>query len=153
MTTVILSILFWILMGWLTSYFAQQRGRDPLLWFLIGMAFGLIGLLVLFLLPAVEEETQTKEEGSISPAEEEKWAEGINGKTIPATAERIPLNELTEWYYIDQEHKQQGPVSIALLKQAWVENRLDDHSYVWSDGIDSWKKVEEIPELLQQIKQ
>jgi hypothetical protein len=149
--TMVLSIIFWVLMGWLTSYLAQQRGRDPLLWFLIGMAFGLIGLLILFLLPVSEEESQNKEEGALSPGEEERLATQ-NGKIIDTTAEPILFDDTTEWYYIDQEHQQHGPVYIDALKKAWNENKLDPHSYVWRDGIDTWKKLEEIPDLYAKVK-
>jgi len=32
--------IFWLLMGVLTAHFAHKRGRDPFLWFFIGVILG-----------------------------------------------------------------------------------------------------------------
>ena len=39
------------LMGFVCSYLAQKRGRGWAVWFLVGFIFGLIGTLVLYILP------------------------------------------------------------------------------------------------------
>lgn len=139
--TLFLSIVLWILLGWVTSYFAQQRGRDPLIWFLIGMLLGLIGLLLLFILPPVEEES-----GAQSPSEEAELS-GEPKMVVEMLDEKsLPFQHLN-WFYMDLDHKQIGPISFKQLKDTWMENKVGPGTFVWSEQMSNWKKIEELPDL------
>ncbi len=51
------------------------------------------------------------------------------------------------WFYLDKDHHQVGPVSIIALRELWNTGRLELTSYVWSEGMDQWEKVDKLPEL------
>ena len=63
-----LTITLCLLIGAATAYFANQRGRDPLVWFMVGMLLGIFGLALLFLLPPVLEGEEKSEEELASEA-------------------------------------------------------------------------------------
>ena len=44
-------IVVWLALGGVCSYYAKERGRNPIGWFIIGLVFGLLGLITLFLIP------------------------------------------------------------------------------------------------------
>lgn len=143
----LLTITLWIFLGWITSHFAQQRGRDPLIWFFAGMFLGLIGLLLLFLLPAVSEEQEKSENVSF---DREETTTGSSSQTVEIQQEPIsvkPEYTLHEWYYLDQERRQQGPLPFDKLKKQWTDEKITPLTYVWSQGMESWKKIEELPDL------
>ena len=50
-------------------------------------------------------------------------------------------------YWINHKGVQSGPMTIDELRQL----TLDDTAYVWCNGMDDWKKITEVPELLQQL--
>ena len=132
-----LTVLLWLIIGGATAYYAKQRGRDPLLWFMIGMLLGLLGLLLLFLLPNVNPEAVAKEKESEGPAAPPQ-------KTPP----ELPHDYfIKEWYYYDSEHNRQGPVRYEALKSLWQNGSLKEDSFVWSDGMEEWKKIAQVPTL------
>lgn len=131
---ILIVIFAWLLFGGAASYFAAQRGRDPFAWFLIGMLLGILGLLLLFLLPPVkplegdkEEEMLQEEQTEIPPA--------------PGTY------RFKEWFYLDAEKHQKGPFSFSLLRKQWEQGKLSSKTFVWSEGMPTWKKVDELPDL------
>ena len=126
-----LSIL-WVFMGGVTSYMAKNRGRDPYLWFAIGVLFGLIGLLVLVLLPKVIDKV-----------------ENGNKPDIENSAVQNSLDPWKEWFYVDSKGGQVGPLSVELLKDQWKIEGVNGRSFVWTEGMDSWKRIEEEPFLFQ----
>ncbi len=134
---VFFSIILWVCLGLLTSYFAQQRGRNPTAWFFIGMFFGLLGLLLLFVLPKVSEETTSEEvELHVVPTSSLKATESET--VLPPDYEKKP------WYYLSQDRKQQGPIVFEYLKKLWVEGHLNSHTLVWCDGMQDWYKIEKL---------
>jgi hypothetical protein len=40
-----------------------------------------------------------------------------------------------------------GPVSIIALRELWNRGLLELNSYVWTDGMEKWEKVDHLPEL------
>lgn len=134
---VFLSIVFWLLMGCATAYFANQRGRDPLVWFMLGMLLGLFGLLLLFLLPPVADE-----EG---PAGEAEYALLQKQEGVPVIQSHDYM--IKEWYYYDTSRQMQGPVRAETLKNLWSDGLLTEESYIWSEGMDNWTRIENIQNL------
>ncbi len=121
----------WVLLGVVTSHFAEKRGRNPKTWFLIGMFFGLLGLLVLFLLPSFSVPTE-----QIKPSP--------SNLTLPLAIADV---EDTQWFYINDSKKQQGPISFTIIKDMVLKKELTDRSYVWCEGMDQWNRIESIAEL------
>ena len=54
----ILVLILWMIMGIATAYLANQRGRDPYIWFALGVVFGILAMLLLFILPPVKSENE-----------------------------------------------------------------------------------------------
>lgn len=121
-------IVSWLLFGGATSYFASQRGRDPFAWFVIGMLLGILGLLLLFLLPPVGAQGEKEEPTPI--------------KETPA----VPVR-LVEWYYLDSNRNQVGPISFVQLTHASHDGLIKPSTLVWSQGMGQWKRVDEIQEM------
>lgn len=132
---VLLTVVLWILMGTATSYFANQRGRDPFAWFLIGMLLGLLGLLLLFLLPPVE-------------AKEEK-PEGFELEEMEEAPEKpVVTNEnyrFKDWFYLDDKHHQLGPYNFQAFRKVWDQGKVSQDTFVWTEGMENWKKIEDLP--------
>lgn len=137
---ILLTVILWVLMGGATSYFAAQRGRDPFAWFLVGMMLGLIGLIILFLLPPVEE----KEEES---HEEEFEVTGEN-ELIPEAPASSDNYRFRDWFYLDEKNQQSGPISFHMLRKVWLQGKVSRDTFVWSEGMESWQKVQDLPGLI-----
>ena len=56
-----------------------------------------------------------------------------------------------EWYYLDTNRQQQGPVQFDRLKATWRDGKLTSETFVWSEGMDNWKKVDELPGFLETL--
>jgi hypothetical protein len=135
-----LLITMLLLMGAITAYFANQRGRDPMIWFMVGMLFGLLGLLLLFILPVAPKEEEDKQVLDITPK--------IEPEPLP------PANQYlsTDWFYLDQQQQQHGPVPLQTLKDLWAEAKISGESFVWSEGMPEWLMVQELPHLEERMK-
>lgn len=128
----ILIISLWILFGAASAYYGQIKGRDPILWFVLGALFGVISLIILFFLPTLEP----KEE----PIEEQVIAE----EPLLNTFKSIRLRD---WFYIDNDQKQQGPVTFTLLRRKLYDGTLNNSTLVWSEGMEGWSPANSIEEL------
>lgn len=52
------------------------------------------------------------------------------------------------WFYLDPNHNQVGPVSQTSLLELLRSNNIAPDTYIWKQGMDSWKKLEEVfPEV------
>lgn len=133
---VVASFVLWVLFGFATSYFAQQRGRDPRIWFFIGMFLGLIGLLLLFLLPsyAEKEEIQDMQEIHVTPT---------SVTTAPEEA-AFKNDSPQEWYYLDSQRTQMGPMALEVLKKKWEQGDITEKSLLWCEGMENWKAINEL---------
>ncbi len=138
---IVLSIILWLLIGAATAYFANQRGRDPLVWFMAGMLLGFLGLLLLFLLPTVNEEEIKETEYNLLQDPSEKG---------------LPLHPrdylIKDWYYYDNNQARQGPVPFENLQSLWNNGYISQETFVWSEGMNNWKKVEELPNLFTHLQ-
>jgi hypothetical protein len=139
----VLSLLF----AWLTSHFAKKQGRDPIIWFLIGLVLGVFGLFILFLLPNKNEEKEIEE---AVPVDIDPNA--VNSTLIDAEQPMTIKPEIDElldkqWYYLDSAHQQQGPIGIKLLKHFFLEEKINKSTHVWSEEMPEWKTIEEMVAL------
>jgi hypothetical protein len=133
----LLLLPFILLTAFAAAYFAKLKGRDPILWFVIGFLFTIPALILLYLLPDSNESdvtmTVSEPDPSLTPSPT---------KVI----ERLP-DENKLWYYLDQEHEQMGPVSVVALRDLWNTGLLEPGSLVWTEGMSKWETIEELPEL------
>ena len=49
---------------------------------------------------------------------------------------------MTEWYYADSSHQQQGPVTAQEICALYLKSVLHDQTMVWREGLDSWQPLE-----------
>lgn len=131
-----------LVIGAVTAYFAYQRGRDPVIWFMLGMFLGILGLILLFLLPPLHGEDLQLEGEEEHPIESQK-------EMILQNASHEYL--IKDWFYLDSTHQQQGPVRFEDLRNIWEEGSISGKSYVWCEGMGDWKKIEELPELKEAL--
>lgn len=137
--SLIFTFVLWVLIGTMASYLANQRGRDPYIWFFIGILLGLLGVLLVFLLPPV---IASKEEKTVVP--------NTPSSTIVTNESSVVS---TEWFCLDKTRKQQGPIAIGILRELWKKGNIDAKSYVWSEGMSGWKRIEELIPLLQALQE
>lgn len=130
MEVLLIALLF--IIGGCTSYFAAQRGRDPLCWFALGFLFGFLGLILLFILPKKLEEP--------------------NKKIEPVSQEPLKPQLATDWFYMDSNYEQKGPLLLSALKRIWQNNDLTPDTLVWSESMPEWKPIAEIPHLESELK-
>lgn len=131
--------IFW---GFVCMHFAKKRGRDPKGWFIIGLLFSLFGLAFLLLLPA----EPVKNEETIKPALNETLAAPlalINSK-LSTLAHR-------KWYYLDSLHNRVGPVDLDTLKKEKSEGIISSKTYLWTEGMLDWKKLNELSYLRTEL--
>lgn len=146
--TTIMTMILWMLMGLVTAYFANQRGRDPYIWFALGIFFGLLAILALVLLPAVksEEEQAIDERNQAIIDMREKQVE--EQEKIENAPDQQPQSvEAKDWFYLDKEHKQQGPASFYLINELWEGGDINVQTLVWTEGMPEWKKIADVSDL------
>lgn len=127
-------IIYSLFIGGLGAYIAERRGRRPLVWGVISVLIGLLGILLLFFLPKIQKK-------SIKESEPK-----------PIITHDVPPRfrwKMIEWYYLDKDHKQQGAVAFDILKDLWKQGIVQTETLIWSDGMKTWHKIKEIPNMTE----
>ncbi len=123
--------LFWVFFGFLCSYLAKRKERNPTLWFWLGIFLGVIGVITLLILPKVRKQM------------------------APAYAAPVPQPEPEEvnptWFYLSSAKEQKGPFFLKDLKVVFSEEKLGVTTYFWCEGMESWQKLSDLPELNKKI--
>ena len=125
-----LIILSAIFLGYGCSQIARRQGRNPTIWFILGVLFGLLALIVIALLPASKQkraETQTTPEPKL-----------VSLKTL------IESHTGKLWYYLGSDQTQFGPMSLDALSREWREGKVSEKTLVWNEELTEWKQVTEI---------
>lgn len=135
MMQTIISFVIFLVFGAICSYFAKQKGRDPVAWYVLGMLFCLLALIVLFLLPPLK----TSSQNDIEVDEDQK----LSGEK-PDDQITHPSYLISEWFYIGIQKRTEGPVAFDFLKKMWAEERISENSFVWTEGMKQWKRVKEL---------
>jgi hypothetical protein len=63
-----------------------------------------------------------------------------------------PAERLTDWFYLDKNRIQVGPVAFNALKRAWDDKEITIETLVWREGMGEWKKVAELPSLREVLQ-
>lgn len=109
-------------MGLLAGYYAHERGRKQWVWFFIGLLLGILGLILLFLLPRI---IQTRAFESKKPL--------LIDPPPPAQVSK------KFWYYLDAKDTQFGPMSFEALQAASKEGKISSQTYVWNEDLPDWQ--------------
>ena len=119
-------LFFWIATGGLSAYLAKKRGKNPYLWFGIGMFLGVLGLFFLLFMPKQKKKVP-----------EPKKEEGVTIDVTPSFKEKF-------WYYLGEGNAQEGPISFDALKRAFHEGKVSDTTYVWNEEMEEWQHFEKV---------
>jgi len=127
-------ILCGILFGLLGAHFAKKRGRPPLKWFWIVFFLGIFGFMALLFLPKERQKRRLVNQPlkPVFPKRSEAW--------------------LKMWYYLDPSHTQQGPLEFPDFIKKVKEKGVTETSYIWGEGMQEWKRLSELPDLIQEIE-
>ena len=136
------SFMMSCLFAFACAHFAEKKNRSSLGWFILGFAFNLIALIALYFLSPLKK------------LEKEKKMDRSSGLPPPFpidTTEIVEENELKNalWFYLDDKHQSQGPVSLIALRELWATNGLTLRSYVWRASLPAWERVEKFPKLIE----
>jgi len=132
------SLFINIVIALLTALFAKERGRDPYIWFGLGLLGSFFALLALFLLPNLNKE---------------RTAQPKETKVIDVEAIRLyPTFDEHDWFYLDSERKTIGPLSFLELKKLFQKGTLIEESLVWNESETEWKKISLYPNLTSALK-
>ena len=136
-----LYIISWLTLGWLSSRMARRRGRNPAIWFFLGVVLGVIALIVLYFLP-----------------QKETLATAMAAPTQKAAIPISPNEEISEkppeklWYYLDSEKAQFGPMSFYALQEAWDDDKITASTYIWNEDMENWVRLENLIDLHARIR-
>lgn len=109
----------WLIFGATSAYMAKTRGKNPYLWFVLGMFFGVFGILFLFFGP------KAKKTGDAA--------------TIDITPQFDPSHSEKLWYYLEQDNRQNGPMSFDALVRALRDGKVSDKTLVWNETLENWQ--------------
>lgn len=132
----------WVLFAFICSKIAKRKGRDPITWFYIGFFLGLLGVVIIALLPSREFQNLSYQKAAASHSLDDP-------DETPITIGPDPIYEeirRKNWYYLDTHQTQFGPMSFEAFKAAYLEGRINLASYVWNEEMADWKKLQELSE-------
>jgi len=139
------SILLWLVIGVICSRIARQRGRNPTTWFFLGVILGVIGLIILYIIPSKKVSLVM---ASSTPTPSQQPIE----ITVSPVEHDSPPESPILWYYLDKTNEQHGPMSFQALQGAWDDDLITSSTYVWNEKMENWQTLEELPDLLAKIR-
>lgn len=145
-----MTAVFLLIVGSFTAYYANQKGRNPSLWFFIGIMISFFAPLILWFLPSIKNDSDVAVGPSMTVLNPDPFPTQKKEKSGEEEG-RSPDEENHLWYYLDEDDEQMGPVSLLALRELWNRGELELSSYVWSGGMEKWKKVEELPDLIKAL--
>ena len=57
-----------------------------------------------------------------------------------------------EYYYLNAKNEQEGPVSEDTLRSMYSSKKVDNKTAVWNENMDDWTNIDEIPDLMAQLR-
>jgi hypothetical protein len=63
--------------------------------------------------------------------------------------ETLSRPDRKEWYYLDQQRQQVGPLSFQMLDQLYRSLAISDTTYLWCEGMNEWRKLSEFKNLFK----
>lgn len=138
-----------ILLGIISAYIAFKKQRNPFGWFFIGFLFGLIGIVIVLILPPSDirgnsNQNCFSEEDYTDPTLE------ISSKEVEETAEKTitsPIFEAPNWFYLDENKKAIGPFNEENLMTILLTKENRKEIWIWKKGMPDWQKTISIPSI------
>lgn len=139
-------LLVQVFSGFIGYYIAIKKNRSPVLWFIIGFFFGLLGILILLLLPEMPK-IQNKSPYRNQYSSNSNQQNEILEKTIILNDE-----EASCWFFLTDEKQTLGPFSLQTICKNISKKEQPEKTWLWKKGMKNWQRLEEIPEALEQLK-
>ena len=149
-TNLVWSFILLLIIAGFTAYYANTKGRNPILWFILGLLLGIFAPLILLFLPKAKQKTDGYPTMTVSKPDASLKDDAQPPPLPDEFQQQTEENKL--WYYLDKDHQQIGPVSIYAMRELWNRGTLDLNQYVWTEGMDKWEKVDNLPELKSTLK-
>lgn len=125
-------------LGYVTARLSEESGRNPFVWFFIGMFTGIFGILFLLLLPSKKEaEIIDFTEEIENPMENDQKKELYN----------------SDWFYMSFDEKEKGPIPFKDLSLAYGDGIINTETYIWREGMPNWIKASQIPNLIHYLEE
>ncbi len=122
----------------ISSFVAYKRSRSPYIWFWAGLFFSFIALIVLLILPPLDE----RKENNSELVEDLKEIQEL--ETIEEDQEKLPSDADNRlWYYLDENGKQIGPMTLQALINEWSDKKIKENTFVWNEEMPDWKPLSE----------
>ena len=132
---IFVAVVLNIMIAFMTSRLAERRGRSSANWFLYGVLFGLFATATLFIL------------SPLTPQEKPSRIRKIAEKDAPSGSSSDNPFENKEWYYLNDDAQQIGPLSFTSLRQVWNSGELNPTSYVWTEGMIEWQIIADVANM------
>ena len=145
----ILSLIIPSLSARLCYIIAKKRGRNEILWAILGFLFSPFAIVALYLFPKKEitEATPIKEQaGRASSMHNESAASLDDSENFDTPRlKRLSANRSLDWYYIDSSENNaiKGPHKIKELREEIHKKNLDCNCYVWCEEFEEWTLISE----------
>lgn len=114
------------------------------MWFFLGILLGVLGLIILYFLPDLNTARHTNNDNPETSPDKPMV------ELLPAPP-KIAQPDQEEWYYLDRKNNQQGPVSLAIVKQEWAKGEIDQDTYVWCQEFDQWYKIKDLKDVMDNM--
>ncbi len=119
----IISIIFWAACGLTCAVWAEKKGKNPYLWFLVGLFFSVAGVVIAYF--------KLRHKTPLQPA-----------KQLP---DRFPVSEnygkTRLWFIIEKNNEVSGSMSFYALKKKFDEKLIDESTYVWTEALPDWQRL------------
>ncbi len=116
-----------------------------MLWFIVGILLGIFAPLILLFLSSVKNQASSDGLPTMNVSNPDPSLQTLPQSQILPQA--IVKADEGLWYYLDQDHQQMGPVSVIALRSLWNRGELQLLSYVWTDGMEQWQRIDHLPHL------
>jgi len=133
------------------SKFEEIQARKPSY---VDPAIKAMGLLTMNLLKNIA----TKAESSFSELESvkiERSPPQPKKKTpfYPTPEPVVPMSseasryEVVDWFYLDENTEQKGPINFTTLKNLYKEKVINDDTHVYEENMTEWKMIRDLPNV------
>ena len=145
-------LIVWIIIGTDCALIAKSKGRNPILWFILGAGFSLLALVPLLLLSAkVEKKEEITRKTIPSSPQIMSQEAALSADDLPLEptpiVKRIPSDPTLRWYLINENVEVEGPMIISELRKQVVTRKLDLTTYIWCDEFPTWMQILEFQNL------
>ncbi|WP_201456323.1 DUF4339 domain-containing protein [Chlamydia sp. 17-3921] len=156
--------LFYLVLGCLSAYIAIKKNRNPIGWFFAGMLFGIIGIVLLLILPNLSKNNSQNHKtpttgGNLNILEEIQNSETLEKKSSDSSDLTQAPIDTEKWFYLSKDKQNIGPLSLENLliflrdkERHAQENISPEEIWVWKKGMANWERVKNVTELREALE-